>query len=261
MNDANKLAPPAEIRTLEGTTSEAAGQRYRFERLTLPIVMKDMRFSSDDPGPGDRVPAFDLPLVGGGRFRSSDLARTGPTLLIFGSSTCPMTDSAAPGLSALHRRFGHHVRFVMVNVREAHPGQAFPQPATIDAKMAHAKRLRELHGLEFDVAVDDLEGTLHRALGEKPNAAYVLGANGTVLFRAHWANSTRALAAALNDLVVGESPYPSQSGGLVGPMWRMLRNIAPVLDRAGRGAWTDMWRVLPPLAVIATVMRWLGHHG
>ena len=32
--------------------------------------------------------------------------------------------------------------------------------------------LRELHGFEFDVAVDDLNGTLHLALGAKPNAAY-----------------------------------------------------------------------------------------
>jgi len=84
-----------------------------------------------------------------------------------------MTDNAAPGLNALHLRFGRRVRFVMVNVREAHPGRAIPQPGTLDAKMAHAMRLRELHGFEFDVAVDDLNGTLHRALGAKPNAASV----------------------------------------------------------------------------------------
>jgi len=78
-----------------------------------------------------------------------------------------MTDNAAPGLNALHLRFGRRVRFVMVNVREAHPGRAIPQPGTLDAKMAHAMRLRELHGFEFDVAVDDLNGTLHRALGAK----------------------------------------------------------------------------------------------
>jgi len=234
----------------------AAGQQYRFERLALPLVLKDLYFSKGDPGPGDRVPEFDLPTVDGGRFRASDLA--GPALLIFGSSTCPVTDNAAPGLNELYQRFGKRVRFVMVNVREAHPGKAFPQPRTPDAKMAHAKRLRNLHRFEFEVAVDDVDGTLHRALSPKPNSAYVLGAGGTILFRAQWANDTKALAAALEAIVASKSPRRSQSGGMVTPMLRMFRNIAPALDRAGAGAWADMWRVAPPLAAVAFALKALG---
>ena len=65
------------------------GRRYRFEHLALPLVLRDMYFSKDDPGPGDRVPDFDLPTLGGGRFRSTDLGDTGPALLVFGSYTCP----------------------------------------------------------------------------------------------------------------------------------------------------------------------------
>jgi hypothetical protein len=220
--------------------------------------MRDLYFDRDDPGPGDRVPAFDLPTVQGGRFRSGDLAARGPALLIFGSSTCPMTDSAAPGLNELYCRFGDRVRFVMVNVREAHPGKALPQPGTLAEKTARAEQLRHLHGFEFEIGVDDVDGTLHRALSPKPNSAYVLGAGGTILFRAHWANDTEALAAALTAVVAGESPRPSQSGGLVRPMLRILRNIAPVLDRAGSGAWADMWRVAPPLAALAFALKALG---
>ncbi|MFA6954413.1 MAG: redoxin domain-containing protein [Thermoanaerobaculia bacterium] len=235
-----------------------AGRTYRFTHLALPLVMKDMYYSSSDPGPGDRVPEFDLPVVGGGRFRSADLASTGTTLLIFGSSTCPVTDNAAPGLTQLHRRFGDRVRFVMVNVREAHPGEAFPQPATLEEKTMHADRLRKLHGFDFDVAVDDTDGTLHRALGSKPNSAYILGGDGTILFRAHWANDTAALESALTSIVAGKPPRRTQSGGLVLPMLRMLPNIAPALDRAGRGAWDDMWLVAPPLAAIAYILKLFG---
>lgn len=235
--------------------SSVAGQRYRFERLALPVVLRDMHFNREDPGPGDRVPEFDLPTVGGGRFRSSDLAETGPALLIFGSSTCPVTDNAAPGLNELYFRFGDRVRFVMVNVREAHPGKAFPQPRMLDAKMAHAEQLRDLHGFEFEVAVDDMDGSLHRGLGPKPNSAYILGDDGTILFRAHWANDTEALAAALDAIVAGESLRRSQSGGVVKPTLRIFRNLAPVLDRAGGGAWADMWRVAPPLAAIALALK------
>jgi thiol-disulfide isomerase/thioredoxin len=244
------------VSTLERTEDlKDIGQRYRFERLVPSIVFRDLYFNKDDPGPGDRVPEFSLPTVNGGRFKSSDLAATGPALLIFGSSTCPLTDNAAPGLNELYCRFGDRVRFVMVNVREAHPGKAFPQPGTLDVKMAHAKRLRDLHGFEFEVAVDDVDGTLHRALSPKPNSAYILGTDGTILFRAHWANDTKALAAALDSIVAGESPRRSQSGGLVKPMLRMLPNIATVLDRAGGGAWADMWRVAPPLAAIALALK------
>jgi hypothetical protein len=254
--------PPKTFHNVESKAKAQIGQnigeRYRFERLTLPIVLGDLQFVKDDPGPGKRVPEFDLPIVGEGRFRSRDLAQTGPALLIFGSSTCPMTDNAAPGLNELYLRFGSRVRFVMVNVREAHPGKAFPQPQTLDAKMAHAEQLRDLHGFEFEMAVDDVDGTLHRALGPKPNSAYVLGIDGTILFRAHWANDTKALATALDTLVIGELPFPSQSGGLVKPMLRMLCNMAPVLDRAGSGAWADMWRVAPPLAAIAFMLKVLG---
>jgi hypothetical protein len=178
-------------------------------------------------------------------------------LLIFGSSTCPVTDNAAPGLNELYVRFGDRVRFVMVNVREAHPGKAVPQPKTIEAKMTHAERLRDLHCFQFEVAVDDVDGSLHRALSPKPNSAYVLGAGGTILFRAHWANDTRAIEAALDAIVAGRPPHPAQSGSLLNPTVRILRNIAPVLDRAGRGAWADMWEVAPPLAAVALALKTL----
>ena len=200
-DDTSQHGHPGPSRQAPSKSPTDEGTRYRFQRLALPLVLKDMYFSKRDPGPGDRVPEFELPTLGGGRFRSNDLAEGGPALMMFGSSTCPVTDNAAPGLNALHRGFGDRVRFVMVNVREAHPGKAFPQPATLATKTAYAERLRHLHGFEFEVAVDDIDGTLHRALSPKPNSAYVLAADGTIIFRAQWANDTEALAAALESVV------------------------------------------------------------
>ena len=241
----------------QSPNSSEAGQSYRYDHLQLRLVLRDMYFSRDDPGPGDAVPDFDLPTLSGGRFRSTDLDESGPALLIFGSYTCFVTDSAAPGLKELHARFGDRMCFVIVDVREAHPGKAAPQPETLDEKMAHAEQLRDLHGFEFEVAVDDIDGTLHRALSPKPNSAYVLGKDGSILFRAHWANDTKALAAALDAVAAGEPPSRSQSSGLVRPMLRLMRNVAPVLDRAGGGAWPDMWRVAFPLAATGFVLKTL----
>jgi hypothetical protein len=149
------------------------------------------------------------------------------------------------------------VRFVMVNVREAHPGTAFPQPKTMDTKVAHATRLRRIYGFAFEIAVDDIDGTLHRAMSPKPNSAYVLAPDGTILFRAQWANDTSALTKAIEATIRREAPQPSESGGILMPTLRMLRNIAPVLDRAGAGAWRDMWLVAPPLAFMAYALKTL----
>ena len=233
------------------TTDE--GNAYRFRRLSLRLILPDMYFRKTDPSPGDPVPDFDLPTLDGGRSR--DLAESGPALLVVGSYTCPVTDSAAPGLNDLHARFGDRVRFVMVAVREAHPGARAPQPTDFETKRAHAERLRDLHNITYEVAVDDIEGRLHRALSPKPNSAYLLGSDGTILFRAHWANDTKALAKALDAVTAGRPLPRTQSRGLIRPIWPTVRYVAPTLDRAGRGAWRDMWLAAPPMAALAYLLR------
>ena len=236
---------------------ESEGEAYRFSKLKLRTVLADMRFSGGAPGPGDNFPEFDLEIVSGDRLRTADLRETGPALFIFGSMSCPMTDSAAPGLNELHERFGDRVRFVMVNVREGHPGEALPQGATMAAKRDRAAELARLHGFKFEVAVDDIDGSLHRALSPKPNSAYLVGKDGVTLFRAHWASDSKALGEALEAVVAGTPLSRATSGGLIRPMLRMLPYLAPALDRAGKGAWHDLWRVAPPLAAMASLLKLL----
>ncbi len=231
---------------------------YRFEHLRLRDILRDLYFRPSDPAPGDPMVDFDLPTLDGGRFRSSELSETGPALLVFGSFTCPIVDSAAPGLNELHARFGSVVRFVMVNVREAHPGANAPQPADFAEKREHAERLRDLHGIRYEVAVDDIDGSLHRALSPKPNSAYLLASDGTILFRAHWANNTKPLAEALEAVTAGRPLRRTTSRGLLRPIWPTVRYVAPVMDRAGRGAWRDLWHAAPPMAATAFLLRLFG---
>lgn len=235
----------------------AAGRHYRFEHLSMPVVLRDMSFGKNDPGPGDFLPEFDLPTLDGGHFRSTDLAETGPAILIFGSYTCPVTDSAAPGLNQLHARFGDRVRFVMINVREAHPGRNVPQPHSMDQKTANAEKLRGLHSFDFEVAVDDIDGTLHRALSPKPNSAYVVATDGTILFRAQWANDTKALAQALEAVSSSKALRRLQSRDTVRPMIKMFPYGVRVFDRAGKGAWLDMWLAAPPVAFLGFLFKTL----
>lgn len=234
------------------------GGDYRFQRLSTSILMRDLAFAKGDLGPGDSVPDFDLPTINRRRFRARGLIHHRATLMVFGSSSCPMTDASVPGLKALHRGFGARIQFVLVNVREAHPGARLSQPQTAEDKLAHARYLRDLHDLPFDVAVDDIDGALHRAFGAKPNAAYLIGSDGLILYRAHWASETKALAHALKRVSHGRKLSRRKSSAMMGPMMRMLGDIAPVLNRAGAGAWSDMWRVAPPLALAAALLSPFG---
>lgn len=247
------------MKTAEKTEDRVeSGQDYRFERFGLGAVLSDMRFDKDAPKPGSRVPSFDLPTLGGGRFSSDDLKETGPALLVFGSLTCPMTASSAPGINELYRQFGDRVRFVLVAVREAHPGADTPQPRTMAEKVQHAEMMRDLHGHRFEVAVDDIDGTLHRALSPMPNSAYILDRDGTIVFRAHWASGTGELAKALSAVAAGKSPNHAGTDGTMGAMLRMFRYLPPVLDRAGPGAWRDMWRAMPPIAMTGSALKLMG---
>ncbi len=249
-------SPVTDSRSLK--RSEQLGREYRFEHVRFSLVFQDMYFSRDVPRPGDSTPTFDLPTLSGARLRSAELEHFGPALLMFGSVTCPITDSAAAGLRNLYARFGDQVRFAMVNVREAHPGHFVPQPQTMEEKIEHAQRLRDLHRFEFDVAVDDVDGAFHRALSPKPNSAYLVGKDGTILFRAHWANDERGIERALAALNEGQALASSTSGGLFVPIFKAMRFIPGVLDRAGRGAWGDMWRAVLPLAAMAWLIKFFG---
>jgi thiol-disulfide isomerase/thioredoxin len=239
--------------------ADTAARAYRFQRFRTLLLIDDLTFAPEAPGPGDQVPAFDLPTLGGGRFSASDLGER-PVLLAVGSRTCPVTESSGPVLRRLHAEYGDKVRFVLVNTREAHPGDLFGQPQTPEEKQGHAIELRRHHDIPFEVAVDDIDGTLHRALTPKPNSAYLLDPAGTIRYRAHWANDERGLRSALSACAQGRIPARDRSRAMVRPLIRATGHLPGVVRFAGRQAGRDVWIAAPPLAVLAwlsRLFRWL----
>lgn len=233
------------------------GEKYRFDRLSLPLILADMRYRSTDPKAGDQVPPFDLPTTDGGRFSSTDLGER-PILMFFGSLTCPISEASGPGLNELHSTYGDRVRFVAVNVREAHPGEKIGQPRSGADKEAHAGAFQDHHGFTFETAVDDIDGSLHRTMGPKPNSAYLIASSGVILFRAQWATDTRALDQALSAVVTG-SPLPRTKVSRTMPnIVGSMGYIPEVLDNAGPSAKRDMWRTAPPMAAMAALTRAFG---
>lgn len=233
-----------------GPTTRTAQQasEYRFDDLRTRDVLADLRYRSTDPGPGDRIPPFDLPTLDGARL-ASDALGDKPVLLVFGSQTCPVTRSALPPLNTLHERYGDQVRFVLVQTREAHPGEFIAQPATEAEKAAHAASMRDDLHVRYEVAVDDIDGTLHRAVGPKPNSAYVLRPDGTITARVHWANDTAAVRTSLDD-VLGVPPRRRRRGRTLVPLLTAVGHLPAVVRRAGAKAGRDVWRAAPPLALL-----------
>jgi thiol-disulfide isomerase/thioredoxin len=229
--------------------SAAAFYRYDHPRF-YPDILNDMVVRKTDLGPGDAVALPDLALVNGGRLVWPDTMDKRPLLLVFGSLTCPVTESAAPGLVQLYRDFGGAVRFVLVNVREAHPGARIPQPKTAAAKLANASDLKARHRIPFDVAADDIDGTTHRRFGGRPNSAFVISPEGIILFRAQWANDSAAIGKALADIAAGRPVARPSVSRTLPAMAKMIGYMGPVLGAAGRGASWDTWKVAPPLGVM-----------
>lgn len=238
-------------------TAPGSGKAYRFERFRLPLLLDDLRFGPTAPAPGDRLPEFDLATLDDGRFASRALGAR-PVLLVFGSRTCPVTESAGPALRRLHAEFGENVRFILVNTREAHPGDRYPQPSTFDVKWAHAEELRRHHGFPFEIAVDDIDGTVHRMLSPKPNSAYLVGADSTIRYRAHWANDEDGLRAALTATTAGGPPPTPYSRRMVGPLLRAVGHLPGIVRLAGGSVERDVWLAAPPLAVLGRLSRLFG---
>ena len=224
---------------------------YAYEHFSRSLLRQDLSFG-EGPKPGDTLPAFDLPTADGGRLRKSDLAGR-PALLNFGSITCPMTRSATPALKRLHRKLGDRVAFVTVYVREAHPGDRYRQPTSFDEKLEYARDLVARDRLPWPVAVDDLEGSFHRSLDPKPNSAYLVDADGRVVFRALWANDLRAVRKALRRLLRGDPRAEGERVARLLPMLRGAGVMRETLGAAGPTAKRDFRRHLLPAYTLGTV--------
>lgn len=220
------------------------------------MLIDDMSFSRSDPGPGDTLPDFDLSTAQGGSFSASTLGER-PVLLIFGSRTCPVTESAMPRIRQLHDDLGDQVRFVLVNTREAHPGGAFDQPTTHAYKLERGAALRHHHQLDFDVAIDDIDGTLHRSLSPKPNSAYLVDTDGTIVFRSHWANDDAAIRQALERHLAGLSTKGT-SRAMLRPLMRAVGHLPGIIrDGGSPKIERDIWQAALPLALLGRISTWL----
>jgi thiol-disulfide isomerase/thioredoxin len=226
---------------------------YRYKRFTTGLLLRDLRFARNSAVPGDSLPSFDLVTTDGDSLTDSDALSDRPVLFIFGSMTCPMTASAAPSVQDLYDEFGERVRFIMLYVREAHPGENFSQAESMEDKLESARALKEFYDIEWTVAADNIDGDLHRALDPKPNSAYLVDKKGKILFRSLWAADYDALRQALEEGAAGRAMVSSESSRLFGPVTHAMGMVQEVMERGGPQSVSDLWRAGFPMALAGRV--------
>ena len=165
-----------------------------------------------------------------------------PVVLETGSVTCPMYAGRINTMKTLVSRFPE-VTFLVLYVREAHPGERIGPHRSHADKVSNAWRAVNEDGEARTVLVDDELGTAHHRLGAMPNTVHVIDAQGIVVFRAMW-NDPGAVETVLRRMQAGQDPgtVPTRfrpAGASVG---------FRVLHRAGRRALWDFAKSFGRLA-------------
>ena len=230
---------------------------YGYPHFKREMLLEGLYFRGG-PTPALPMPEFDLPTTDGDRLRKSDFVGQRPLLLTFASITCPMVASNGPALKRLHEEFGDRVSFVTLYVREAHPGDRYPQPEAFEQKLGYAREYKERDRIPWPVAVDGVEGDLHLALDPKPDAAYLMDTDGNVAFRAVSSSNERVLREGLEAIASQRPLTVGERQPRVVPLLKGMGMTYEVLDLAGQEAKEDFRRELAPIYLLvrlATLFR------
>ena len=151
---------------------------------------------------GSPAPDFTLRTVDGGTLRLSDL-RGRIAVFMFAAMTCPPARAQLPLWNQLHGEYADRgVAVFVVYSRERHPGEPgyreFRHTRTDAEKEVNAAMLAEL--ARMPVAVDGVDEAVLARYGKVPNAAFVVDADGVLVYKSTWADAA-AIRAVLDRLV------------------------------------------------------------
>jgi hypothetical protein len=231
-------------------------QAYNYDRFHPNILAKDMKLIRHPEGPhlGETAPDFALRDTEGKEWRLTELQGR-PVVLIIGSGTCPMTQGNLPGLQELHHEYGERCTWLMLYVREAHPGEKMSAHKDYEQKRAQAAHFRNETDTRWPILVDDLDGSAHKAYGLLPNSTFLIDADGKVSFIGEISHAP-TLRKALDHLF-----QQNMRGTVAEGDDKILHMLGPTaygweaLQRGGEVSMKDVSMRMPPLAM----NLWLGH--
>lgn len=189
---------------------------------------------------GQTMPDSDIFLLSGER---STLHKQLGTLTVLetGSLTCPLYRSNIRAMSDLQRD-NTDVQFLVLYVREAHPGERTNAHDVITDKIKAALQLRSQNIENRTIVVDGVDGSLHQKLGSMPDMVYFFDADGSVLASID-DNDPNAVEAMLKAIRFNEDP------SAVTPQFNRPspRHVFPTLWAGGWIALYDFFATLPKL--------------
>ena len=148
------------------------------------------------PAAGEEVGDYNFTDLDGKEVKLSDY-RGKWAVLETGSSTCSMYSKNIPDMKDVAAKYPD-VEFLLIYVREAHPGERLHQHRSFDEKLTAAKLVAPRYSESRRVLVDSYDGAYHRAHGAMPNTVYVIRPDGIVHYRCNWA-TPEAISESLAD--------------------------------------------------------------
>ena len=148
------------------------------------------------PAAGEPVGDYTFTDLDGNEVKLSDY-RGKWVVLETGSSTCSMYSKNIPDMKEVIAEFSD-VAFLLIYVREAHPGERLHQHKSFEEKMAAAKLVAPRYKEPRKVLVDSIDGAYHLAHGAMPNTCYIVRPDGIIHYRCNW-TTTDGIREALGD--------------------------------------------------------------
>ena len=136
------------------------------------------------PKPGEKASDFEAYTLEGNKVNLSDYFGSW-IVLESGSFSCPMYVGNILDMNTVAKEF-KDVTFLVLYVREAHPGSSVPAQNSIEEKIKHAARLPGEEKENRTIIVDTIDGHAHNLYGSFPDMVYVINPEGTVVFRGDW---------------------------------------------------------------------------
>ena len=194
--------------------------------------------SFSGPTPGEEMLDFTLRSLDGEEAKLTDFK--GQWLVLeTGSLTCPMYVKNINPIKRVVQKYPD-VQFLVIYIREAHPGTRRGPHQTMGEKISVAREMQQEYGEARRVLVDDLDGSMHQAYGSFPNMVYVINPKGEVVYRCDWAYSH------LIDKVLRDRPklnFVERKRIITAVPWIMV----PVTLKGG---WDALWDILIALPAI-----------
>ena len=158
-----------------------------------------------------------------------------------GSITCAMYVKNIPGIKELQAKYPD-VEFLLVYVREAHPGSRLGPHQSNGQKIERAEKLRQFYDEPRKILIDDLQGKMHKAYGELPNMVYIIDPDGRIIYRSDWAFPKRIDKILQNRDKINTNEHVQI---ITAAPWIMI----PVVLRGGWDALWDISIALPTIIV------------